>query len=179
MRKLWAYTGPGFLMSIAYLDPGNLESDLQVQRYDTDCMSWNRLRRVVAISGWCGCRVQFALGVVVGNLHGPTSPATRRAFGCGNRYQSACHAGEDQDGISHAPSSGKHLAQLCREEYPTVATWLLWFMTELAIIGSDIQEVIGSAIAVSILSQGTIPLWGGVLITAADTFTFLLLEGYG
>jgi hypothetical protein len=28
-RKLWAFTGPGFLMSIAYLDPGNLESDLQ------------------------------------------------------------------------------------------------------------------------------------------------------
>lgn len=35
-RKLWAFTGPGFLMSIAYLDPGNIESDLQggaVARY--------------------------------------------------------------------------------------------------------------------------------------------------
>lgn len=29
LRKLWAFTGPGFLMSIAYLDPGNIESDLQ------------------------------------------------------------------------------------------------------------------------------------------------------
>jgi natural resistance-associated macrophage protein len=28
-KKLWAYTGPGLLMSIAYLDPGNIESDLQ------------------------------------------------------------------------------------------------------------------------------------------------------
>jgi natural resistance-associated macrophage protein len=28
-RKLWAFSGPGILMSIAYLDPGNLESDLQ------------------------------------------------------------------------------------------------------------------------------------------------------
>lgn len=28
-RKLWAFTGPGFLMSIAYLDPGNIESDLK------------------------------------------------------------------------------------------------------------------------------------------------------
>lgn len=26
---MWAFTGPGFLMSIAYLDPGNIESDLQ------------------------------------------------------------------------------------------------------------------------------------------------------
>ena len=29
MSKLWAFTGPGWLMSIAYLDPGNLEADLQ------------------------------------------------------------------------------------------------------------------------------------------------------
>lgn len=29
LRKLWAFTGPGFLMSIAYLDPGNIEGDLQ------------------------------------------------------------------------------------------------------------------------------------------------------
>ena len=28
-RRLWAFTGPGFLMSIAYLDPGNITSDLQ------------------------------------------------------------------------------------------------------------------------------------------------------
>lgn len=28
-RKLWAFTGPGFLMSIAFLDPGNIESDLE------------------------------------------------------------------------------------------------------------------------------------------------------
>jgi natural resistance-associated macrophage protein len=24
-KTLWAFTGPGFLMSIAYLDPGNIE----------------------------------------------------------------------------------------------------------------------------------------------------------
>ena len=28
-KRLWQFTGPGFLMSIAYIDPGNLESDLQ------------------------------------------------------------------------------------------------------------------------------------------------------
>ena len=28
-RKLWAFCGPGWLMSLAYLDPGNLEADLQ------------------------------------------------------------------------------------------------------------------------------------------------------
>ncbi|KAL0288653.1 UNVERIFIED_CONTAM: Metal transporter Nramp2 [Sesamum angustifolium] len=28
-RKLWKFTGPGFLMSVAFLDPGNLEGDIQ------------------------------------------------------------------------------------------------------------------------------------------------------
>jgi len=32
LRKLWFFTGPGFLMSITYLDPGNIESDLQQGR---------------------------------------------------------------------------------------------------------------------------------------------------
>ncbi|EMS56665.1 Metal transporter Nramp2 [Triticum urartu] len=31
-RKLWRFTGPGFLMCIGFLDPGNLEGDLQARR---------------------------------------------------------------------------------------------------------------------------------------------------
>ncbi|KAG0462434.1 hypothetical protein HPP92_020910 [Vanilla planifolia] len=52
-------------------------------------------------------------------------------------------------------------------------------MAELALIGADIQEVIGSAIAIRILSSGVVPLWGGVVITALDCFIFLFLENYG
>jgi hypothetical protein len=40
-RTLWMYTGPGWLMSIAYLDPGNLEADLQAGAfvgYELICM---------------------------------------------------------------------------------------------------------------------------------------------
>lgn len=33
LKLLMAFTGPGWLMSIAYLDPGNLESDLQAGAY--------------------------------------------------------------------------------------------------------------------------------------------------
>ena len=50
---------------------------------------------------------------------------------------------------------------------------------EIAIIGSDMQEVIGTAIAFYLLSNKSIPLWAGVLITVADTFTFLFLDKYG
>merc|ERR1719483_797925 len=52
-------------------------------------------------------------------------------------------------------------------------------MVEIAIIGSDMQEVIGTAIAFYIFTNKAIPLWAGVLITVLDTFTFLGLDKYG
>lgn len=70
-------------------------------------------------------------------------------------------------------ATGKHLAELCREEYPYWAGILLWVMAEVALIGADIQEVIGSAIAIKILSNGVLPLWAGVVITASDWLVFL------
>lgn len=38
--------------------------------------------------------------------------------------------------------------------HPQVPRIILWLMVELAIIGSDMQEVIGSAIAINLLSMG-------------------------
>lgn len=52
-------------------------------------------------------------------------------------------------------------------------------MVEIAIIGSDMQEVIGTAIALHLLSSGKITVFAGVLITICDTFTFLFLDKYG
>lgn len=43
--------------------------------------------------------------------------------------------------------------------------YALWVMAEIAIIGSDIQEVIGCAIAITLLSQGYIPIWMGDCLT--------------
>jgi len=50
-------------------------------------------------------------------------------------------------------------------------------MTEFAIIGSDIQEVIGSATALFILFG--LPLWKGALITICDSFLFLFIHYFG
>lgn len=50
-------------------------------------------------------------------------------------------------------------------------------MTEFAIIGSDIQEVIGSATAIYILFG--LPLWAGALITIFDSFLFLFIHYFG
>ncbi|XP_070266336.1 natural resistance-associated macrophage protein 2 isoform X2 [Myotis yumanensis] len=136
-RKLWAFTGPGFLMSIAYLDPGNIESDLQSGAVAGFKLLWVLL--LATIVGLLLQRLAARLGVV----------------------------------------TGLHLAEVCYRQYPKVPRIILWLMVELAIIGSDMQEVIGSAIAINLLSVGRVPLWGGVLITIADTFVFLFLDKYG
>ena len=137
LRKLWTFTGPGFLMSIAYLDPGNIESDLQ-----SGSVAGYKLLWVLMWATFLGLMMQrlaARLGVVTGN----------------------------------------HLAELCYRQYKTVPRIILWIMIEIAIIGSDMQEVIGTAIAINLLSNNLVPLWAGVLITVVDTFTFLGLDKYG
>ncbi|KAH9755692.1 metal transporter Nramp2 [Citrus sinensis] len=136
-KKLWLFTGPGFLMSIAFLDPGNLEGDLQSGAVAGYSLLWLLMWATV-------------MGLLIQLLSARVGVAT-----------------------------GRHLAELCREEYPNWARFVLWFMAEVALIGADIQEVIGSAIAIQILSHGVLPLWAGVIITALDCFIFLFLENYG
>ncbi|XP_038278733.1 natural resistance-associated macrophage protein 1 [Dermochelys coriacea] len=136
-RKLWAFTGPGFLMSIAFLDPGNIESDLQCGAVAGFKLLWVLLWATTL--GLLCQRLAIRLGVV----------------------------------------TGMDLGEVCYQYYPKVPRVLLWIMIEIAIIGSDMQEVIGTAIAFSLLSAGRIPLWGGVLITIIDTLVFLFLDKYG
>lgn len=142
LRKLWLFTGPGFLMSIAYLDPGNIESDLQEGAQAGYRLLW--ILMTSTILGFLLQRLALRLGVV----------------------------------------SGKHLAEVCYERYPRVPRCILWLMVEIAIIGSDMQEVIGTAIAFYLLSwdskaqTGRIPLYAGVLITITDTFIFLFLDKF-
>ncbi|KAK5964706.1 Natural resistance-associated macrophage protein 2 [Trichostrongylus colubriformis] len=71
------------------------------------------------------------------------------------------------------------MAEIAHSYYPKWPRLILWIMVEIAIIASDMQEVIGTAISLYLLSDGNIPLWAGVLITICDTFTFLFLERYG
>jgi NRAMP (natural resistance-associated macrophage protein)-like metal ion transporter len=135
LYTLWKFSGPGWLMSIAYLDPGNLEADLQSGAYTGYQLLWMLFWATIA-----GLLLQILaarLGVV----------------------------------------TGKNLAQMCRLEYSRPVSNLLWVMTETAIIGSDIQEVLGSAIALKLLFG--LDLWIGCLITGLDTFTFLIIHAYG
>nr|CAD7396124.1 unnamed protein product [Timema cristinae] len=49
--------------------------------------------------------------------------------------------------------TGLHLAEMCYRQYPKIPRLLLWIMVEIAIIGSDMQEVIGTATALLLLSN--------------------------
>uniref|UniRef100_A0A7S1C5G1 Natural resistance-associated macrophage protein n=1 Tax=Bicosoecida sp. CB-2014 TaxID=1486930 RepID=A0A7S1C5G1_9STRA len=135
MRKFWAYTGPGWLMSIAYLDPGNLTSDLQSGVVSGYSLGW-----VLFWSTVFGLILQVMaarLGVV----------------------------------------TGKGLSVVCRENYNKAPRIALWLCIELAVLCADVQEVVGSSIALKLLFG--MPLWAGVLLTGLDTFFILAIEKCG
>ncbi|MCZ3392993.1 endolytic transglycosylase MltG, partial [Enterococcus faecium] len=73
--------------------------------------------------------------------------------------------------------TGKDLAQLTRERTSKRVGFLLWIVAELAIMATDIAEIIGSGIALELLFH--IPLIIGILITAADVLILLLLMKLG
>lgn len=124
-------------MSIAYLDPGNIQSDLTAGVIADYKLLWVLLYSTV-------------LGLLMQILSARIGVVT-----------------------------GKHLAEMCYTRYPKIPRLILWIMTEIAIIGSDMQEVIGTAIAIYMLSNRVVPLYAGVLITISDTFLFLILDKYG
>lgn len=122
-------------MAIAYLDPGNLESDLQAGSRTGYQLLW-LLLGATAIGYVMQC-LSVRLGV----------------------------------------ATGLHLAQHCRASFSRKRRLMLWFCMEAAVIGADIQEILGSALALQLLFN--LPIWAGVLITAADTFIFLFLPVFG
>ncbi|XP_059630231.1 metal transporter Nramp7.2-like [Cornus florida] len=134
-RKCLSHVGPGFLVSLAYIDPGSLETDLQAgasYRYE---LLWVILIALI-----------FAL--IIQSL--------------------AANLGV---------STGKHLSELCKAEYPKFIKYCLWLLAETAVIAADIPEVIGTAFALNILFH--IPVWVGVLLTGLSTLLLLGLQRFG
>ena len=74
-------------------------------------------------------------------------------------------------------TTGRDLAQACRDHYSTPTVWFLWILCEIAIAACDLAEVVGSAIALQLLFG--IPLVWGCVITAADVLAVLYLQTKG
>lgn len=104
--------------------------------------------------------------------------------------------------------TGRHLAELCREEYPPFVNICLWIIAELAVISDDIPEgwsvhlicyfhfiflffaefYIWATYNVSTAVLGTafafnilfkIPVWAGVILTVFSTLLLLGVQRFG
>lgn len=130
-RRFLAFLGPGAMVSVGYIDPGNWATSLEG-----------------------GSRFGYTLLCVIllSNLMAIL-------------LQSLCA----RLGIA----SGRDLAQSCREHYSKPVNLFLWAMCELAIIATDLAEVIGTAVALQLLFG--IPLAWGAVITIVDTVVLLML----
>lgn len=134
-RRGVAFFGPGYLVAVGYMDPGN----------------W-----ATSLAG--GSRFGYTLLIVavIANIMAIV-------------LQSLC--------ARLAIASGRDLAQACRDAFPRPVSICLWLLAEIAIIATDIAEVIGTAIGLNLIFQ--IPLEIGVIITALDVFLILGLQRMG
>ena len=72
---------------------------------------------------------------------------------------------------------GKDLAQACKEGYSPFIGVILYILAEIAIIATDLAEVLGMAIGLYLLFK--IPLLWGIILTFLDTFLLMFLINKG
>ena len=134
-RRFLAFIGPGYLVAVGYMDPGN----------------W-----ATSLAGGAAFGYTLLFVALLSNIMAIL-------------LQSLC--------ARLAVASGRDLAQACRDAFPKWMSVPLWIFAELAIIATDLAEVIGTAIALNLLFG--IPLEIGIFITAADVFLILWLQYKG
>ncbi|ODN80690.1 hypothetical protein L202_02862 [Cryptococcus amylolentus CBS 6039] len=138
------FVGPGLVSSVAYIDPGNWATDLEA-----GADYGYKLLFVVLMAGLAAVVLQL-LSVRLGTTTGLSLPAQTRI-----------------------------LFLRLKERYPkyriplTIGLWSLYLLAELAIIATDLAELLGSAIALHLLFP-KLPLFAGVIITAVDVLVVLL-----
>jgi manganese transport protein len=134
-RKLGAFAGPGYLVAVGYMDPGNWATDIAGgSAFGYTLLSVILLSNIMAILLQS---LSAKLGIV----------------------------------------TGRDLAQACRDHYSRPVGLMLWVLCELAIVATDLAEVIGTAIALQLLFG--LPLVWGVCITAFDVLLILFLQQRG
>src|SRR5580698_10425087 len=74
-------------------------------------------------------------------------------------------------------TTGKDLAQCCRDWYPKWTRWPNWLLSETAIGACDLAEVLGSAVALNLMFH--IPMLWAVIITGLDVLLLLGLQRLG
>ncbi len=135
LRKLLAFGGPGYLVAVGYMDPGN----------------W-----ATSLAGGSAFGYTLLSVVLLSSLTAVLLQTLSARLGI---------------------ATGRDLAQSCRENYGPAASFVLWLLAELAIVATDLAELIGSAVALDLLFG--IPLIWGMVLTTADVLLILALQRYG
>ncbi len=130
-RRLLAFIGPGYIIAVGYMDPGNWATDL------AGGSSYGYTLLAVVLAASLFAMVLQGLSAWLGIV------------------------------------TGRDLAQLSRDSVPPWGAFILWLGAEGAIIGCDIAEVIGGAIALNLLFG--LPLLLAAALTILDAFLILLL----
>jgi manganese transport protein len=73
--------------------------------------------------------------------------------------------------------TGRNLAELCREHLPKPLVFLMWGVSEIAAMATDLAEFLGGAIGLSLLFH--MPLLIGMIVTAIVTYGLLFFEKAG
>jgi manganese transport protein len=71
----------------------------------------------------------------------------------------------------------QNLAEVCREQFPRPVVWILWVLSELIAMATDLAEVLGAAVGLQLLFG--MPLAVAGFLTAGLTFAILGLQRYG
>ena len=135
LKRFAAFAGPGLLVAVGYMDPGNWATDIAA-----GSSFGYGLLFVIVLS----CVAATVLQLLAARL---------------------------------GMVSGLDLAQACRAHYPPKVNIALWLMAEIAIIATDVAEVLGAALAIKLLFG--LPLVWGIVLTALDLVLVLGLKGQG
>lgn len=130
LRKYGSFIGPGVMVSVAYMDPGNYSTAVSSGAdYQYKLLVICFLSNVSAVILQCLC---VKLGTI----------------------------------------TGLDLAEMCRMALPPWLNLFMYVCAELAIVATDLAEVVGTAIALEIIFG--IPLIIGTFITVLDVLFVLL-----
>jgi manganese transport protein len=73
--------------------------------------------------------------------------------------------------------TGLNLAEMCRNQFPKPVVIVMWVVSEIAAMATDLAEFLGGAIGLALLLH--LPLIVGMGITAVVTYAILLVEKNG
>lgn len=74
-------------------------------------------------------------------------------------------------------ATGRNLAELCRTHYPRPVVLVMWAVSEVAAMATDLAEFLGGAIGLSLLFG--LPLIWGMVVTGIVTYAILALDRRG